>query len=157
MSERGVLLPGAYGGLPTSLRASAGAFVLNAEGRLLLQRRADNGYWNLPGGGLEVGESITQACEREVREETGLIVEVVRLVGVYSDPGITTIGYPDGNRVQYLSCLFECRLVGGVLLVDAESLELGFFDCEDLPDPFAPFHRIRVSDALRREVRSFIR
>ncbi len=54
--------------------------------RLLLQQRADNGHWCVPGGSMEAGESLTEACAREVLEETGLQVIVKRLISVFSDP-----------------------------------------------------------------------
>src|ERR1051325_4042675 len=67
------------------IRPGVSAVVLTPEG-LLLQRRSDNGLWGLPGGGVEPGESVSAAIVREVREETGLDVTPVRLVGVYSAP-----------------------------------------------------------------------
>ena len=146
-----------YGGQATSLRFSATAFIRDSSGRVLLQRRSDNGYWNLPGGGLELGESVAQACVREVREETGLEVEVVRLIGVYSAPDITTMSYPDGRVIQYITSLFECRIVGGTLEFDEESLALDWFDPLELPTPFSPNHVPRVQDALSGQVAAFWR
>lgn len=146
-----------YGGRATSLRFSATAFIRDSSGRVLLQRRSDNGYWNLPGGGLELGESVAQACVREVREETGLEVEVVRLIGVYSAPDITTMSYPDGRVIQYVTSLFECRIVGGTLEFDEESLALDWFDPLELPTPFSPNHVPRVQDALSGQVAAFWR
>ena len=63
------------------IRPSVLAVILNERRELLLQRRSDNGQWGLPGGSVEIGESVTEAIQREVEEETGLRVEVVRLVG----------------------------------------------------------------------------
>jgi 8-oxo-dGTP pyrophosphatase MutT (NUDIX family) len=146
-----------YGGVATSLRVSATAFIRDAAGRVLLQQRSDNGFWNLPGGGLELGESVAQACVREVREETGLIVEIVRLIGVYSAPEITTMSYPDGRVIQYVTNLFECRVVGGKLEVDAESLALDWFDPLKLPEPFSPNHVPRLQDALAGQLEAFWR
>ena len=62
---------------------------------LLLMQRSDNGAWGLPGGYVEIGESVVEAAAREVVEETGVRVEVERLVGVYSDPRVQVIAYPD--------------------------------------------------------------
>ena len=146
-----------YGGRATSLRFSATAFIRDSSGRVLLQRRSDNGYWNLPGGGLELGESVAQACVREVREETGLEVEIVRLIGVYSAPEITTMSYPDGRVIQYVTSLFECRIVGGTLEFDEESLALDWFDPLELPTPFSPNHVPRIQDALANKVAAFWR
>lgn len=63
------------------------AFVMNSQGEILLERRSDNGRWGMPGGVQEIGEGITQTVVREVREETGIDVEVTGLVGIYTDPG----------------------------------------------------------------------
>jgi glycerol-1-phosphatase len=146
-----------YGVTPQVLRVSACAFIRDDVGRVLLQRRSDNGYWNLPGGRLELGESVAQACVREVREETGLVVTVSRLIGVYSDPAITSMRYPDGQSVQYVVSLFECRVIGGTLAHDHESLELGWFDPAHLPEPFSPNHVPRLRDALENRVEAFWR
>lgn len=156
-SEPRAVRPEAYGGTPTTLRPSACGIAFDEGGRVLLQRRSDNGHWNLPGGRLELGESLAAACARELREETGLEVEVLRLVGVYSDPAITTVGYADGNVVQYVVALFECRAAGGTLQPDDESADLGWFDPRALPEPFSPNHRVRVADALERRPEAFWR
>lgn len=146
-----------YGGVATSLRVSATAFIRDEAGRVLLQQRSDNGFWNLPGGGLELGESVAEACVREVREETGLEVEIVRLIGVYSAPEITTMSYPDGRVIQYVTSLFKCKVIGGKLGVDAESLALEWFDPLELPTPFSPNHVSRLQDALAGQTAAFWR
>jgi ADP-ribose pyrophosphatase YjhB (NUDIX family) len=131
----------------THLRVSVNAFIVQGS-KLLLQRRSDNGRWNLPGGGVELGESLEDTVKREVREETGLEVEVVRYVGVYSRPEETTLQYPDGRVVQYIAHVIECRVTGGTLQHDHESLELAWVDPHALPEPFSEQHRPRVRDAL---------
>src|SRR5574341_2195531 len=130
------------------LRPGVAAIIQNGEGQILLQRRSDNSLWGLPGGSVEIGESVRDAIVREVREETGLSVEVVRLIGVYSDPRIQIVRYPDGNVVHYVSTLFACRIVAGELQTGEETLDLRFFDQPDLPDDLVPMHRIRIQDAL---------
>ncbi|MFN8446915.1 MAG: NUDIX domain-containing protein [Caldilineaceae bacterium] len=80
----------------------AGILFDEKSERILLTRRTDNGRWCLPGGRMEVGEGIAEACEREFWEETGLRVQTVRLIGVYSDPHLV-VEYADGNRWQYVS------------------------------------------------------
>jgi 8-oxo-dGTP pyrophosphatase MutT (NUDIX family) len=146
-----------YGGTPTALRVSVNAFITDDSGRVLLQRRADNGYWNLPGGGLELGESLETALHREVMEETGLEVRVVRLIGVYSHPDMTVMSYPDGRVLQYITSLFECRVTNGTPRVDHESLELAWHDPLALPEPFSPNHLPRIRDALERRDAAFFR
>jgi len=73
-----------------SLVVAASAVVTDGAGRVLLLRRSDSGNWALPGGTLELGESIVECAVREVREETGLEVEITGLVGVYTDPGASS-------------------------------------------------------------------
>lgn len=94
--------------------------------KLLLTRRTDNGRWCLPGGAFDPGESVSEACVREVFEETGLIVEVVRLLGVYSNPH-RMIRYADGNQYHIVSLNFEVALLGGELGLSNETTEVGYF------------------------------
>lgn len=139
------------------IRPGVAAVIFRDEG-VLLQRRDDNGCWGLPGGGVEPGESVRAAVAREVREETGLDVEPVRLIGVYSDPlNHQIITYPDGNVIHYVSSVFECVIRGGILACGAESLDLGFFDPKALPEDTLPISRIRIADALTNRVGAFIR
>jgi ADP-ribose pyrophosphatase YjhB (NUDIX family) len=139
------------------IRPGVAAVIFRDDG-VLLQRRDDNGRWGLPGGGVEPGESVRVAIAREVREETGLDVEPVRVIGVYSDPANHQIvTYPDGNVIHYVSTVFECVIRNGELACGAESLELGFFDPHALPDDTLPISRIRIADALTNHVGAFIR
>jgi ADP-ribose pyrophosphatase YjhB (NUDIX family) len=134
------------------------AAVIFEDGRVLLQRRDDTGRWGLPGGGVEPGESVRQALIREVREETGLEVEPLRLIGVYSDPlHHQIVTYPDGNVVHYVSSVFECRVRAGTLECGEESLELDWFDPERLPEDLMLISTIRIRDALAGQVGAFVR
>ena len=139
------------------IRPGVSAIILTPDG-VLLQRRDDNGLWGLPGGAVEPGESVRDAVIREVREETCLEVEPVRLVGVYSAPEHHQIvTYPDGNVIHYVSSAFECRITGGALACGPESLALEWFDPERLPADLLPMSRIRIRDALARQVGAFVR
>ena len=104
---------------------SATIFRCNYRGVLLTQRK-DNGQWCLPGGRFDVGESVSEGCEREVEEETGLIVRVVRLTGVYSNKNNLII-YPDGNIVQAISMNFDCQVIGGEIKISDETLDVRWF------------------------------
>src|SRR5947207_1762432 len=138
-------------------RASGERALRCAEG-VLLQKRDDNGLWGLPGGSVEPGESITEAVVREVREETGLDVEPVRLIGVYSSPAHHQIvTYADGNVIHYISSSFECRITGGEIACGPESLACEWFLPDRLPPGLMPMARVRITDALAGEVRAFIR
>jgi ADP-ribose pyrophosphatase YjhB (NUDIX family) len=139
------------------IRPGVAAVIVTEDG-VLLQRRDDNGKWGLPGGAVEPGESVEAALVREVREETGLEVEPVRLVGVYSDPlHHQIVTYPDGNVIHYVSTVLECTIRGGALACGTESLELGFFPPDALPDDTLPISRIRIVDALARQPHAFVR
>jgi len=136
------------------LLPGAGAIIRDDEGRVLLIYRGDGRGWSLPGGMMEPGERIADCIVREVREETGLEVEPVRIVGVYSDPAYTHITYPNGDEVHFVSTTFECRIVGGKLRADGdESLDVRYFPPDALPDPVVCDHAIRIADAVadRRE------
>ncbi len=91
--------------LAGDLLPAAFAVVRNGLGSVLLVRRADDGYWELPGGRVEVGESASTAVVREVAEEAGVAIKVTGLSGVYSDPG-HVLAYPHGDGVyqQFAVC-----------------------------------------------------
>ena len=96
-----------------SLVVAVGAVVRNDRGEILLIERTDNGLWALPGGAQEIGESIKDAVRREVREETGIEVEVTGLTGIYSDPA-HVIAYDDGEVRQEFSLCFAARAIVGL-------------------------------------------
>jgi ADP-ribose pyrophosphatase YjhB (NUDIX family) len=96
------------------------AVVRNQDGHLLLIERADNGLWALPGGAQDIGESVLDAVRREVREETGIEIEVTGLSGIYSDPR-HVIAYDNGEVRQEFSLCFHARPVGGTLRASSET------------------------------------
>jgi len=130
---------------------------MRRDGRLLLQQRADGGQWGLPGGSVEIGETVTQAISREVREETGLEVQRGRLIGVYSDPAVQVLQYPDGRVWHYVNLCFECTILGGTLATSDETLAPDFFSPSELPSTLLPVHRVRIRDALTQQIEPFIR
>ena len=138
-------------------RAAVAAVCFDAQGHVLLQQRTDNGRWALPGGTIEVGETAAQAVVREIREETGYEAQALRLIGIYSDPAQTTVTYPDGNTVAYVTLLFECAVTGGLATASDESSAVDWFSPQSLPQPFHPAHLPRVQDALAREPTTFYR
>ena len=139
------------------VRPSVSAVIFDRRGRLLLQQRSDGGQWGLPGGSVEIGESLREAVAREVREETGLTVAVRRLVGVYSEPQRQVVRYPDGNVWHYVNICFECAVRGGELTTCEETLALEFFPIRRLPATLLPNHRIRIRDARAQRVAAFVR
>jgi ADP-ribose pyrophosphatase YjhB (NUDIX family) len=143
---------------PLGLRPGVSALIYDRRGHLLLQKRADGGQWGLPGGAMEIGESVTEAIVREVREETGLRVKVRRIVGVYSKPALQVVRYPDGNVWHWVSVCMECTVVGGTLntIPDEETLALAYFPLARLPRPMLRNHRVRIRDARKRRPAAFI-
>lgn len=131
-----------------SLVPAASAVVVGGDGRIVLHRRADNDLWALPGGAMELGESIAATVIREVQEETGLEVEPDYIIGVYTDPQ-HVFAYTDGEVRQEFSVCVACRVVGGELHISDESTDLCFFTAEDLPDlSMHPRIRARLTDFL---------
>ncbi|MEN3585200.1 NUDIX domain-containing protein [Streptomyces sp. ZYX-F-203] len=129
-----------------SLIPAASTVVTDEDGRVLLQRRADNGMWALPGGAMHIGESLPECAVRETREETGLEVEVVGIVGTYSNPR-HVFAYNDGEVRQEFSICFLAHAVGGQLAVSSESTEVRWFKPEDVDDlPMVASVRKRVTD-----------
>ena len=139
------------------IRAGVSAVIFDRRGRLLLQQRSDGGQWGLPGGGVEIGETIAEAVVREVLEETGLTVRPRRIVGVYSQPALQVVRYPDGNVWHYISTCFECSVQGGTLTTCDETLALDYFPLGRLPDTLLPNHRIRIRDARARRAAAVFR
>ena len=145
-------------GMPKEIRPGTTAAIFDERGAVLLQKRSDNGFWGLPGGGVDIGESVEQCVIREVLEETGLIVTVKRLVGIYSDPRSYSVAvYPDGGVVQYVGALFECVRVSEELRISDESTDIGYFAVDALPEGTMPGHWIRIQDVLVGRAEPFIR
>jgi ADP-ribose pyrophosphatase YjhB (NUDIX family) len=132
-------------GSSAQFRIAVYAIIFN-QGRVLLALRRNIDWWNLPGGGMEAEETVDEAMSREVREETGLEVEVEQLVGVYSKP-----------QKQEVVLTFRCRVVGGVLTATEESRECRYFAPDALPVNTLPKHRQRVEDALLNQPYAVIR
>lgn len=128
--------------------AAVCSVVFDGEGRVLLQKRRDNGHWALPGGQIELDETAADACIREIEEETGCKTEVVRLIGVYSDPARTTVAYPDGNVIQYVSVCFECRWVEGEPSASDEASESRWFEHDEAQSVVWDIHVDRLANGL---------
>lgn len=151
---------------PTELGLSVSAMVWRGR-EILLMRRSDNGHWGLPGGFVEVGESVAEAARREVLEETGWKVEIGALIGVYSDPVTQVVDYgkkrgqgPDApdQRIQIVNLCFQAEaLEAGEMTTPEETLEMGFFAADALPKPFVPIHTVRIEDGLARRAEAAVR
>lgn len=131
---------------PNSLVPAASVVVVDEAGRILLQRRTDNGMWALPGGKMELGESLADCGSRETLEETGIHIEITGIVGTYTNPG-HVFAYDDGEVRQEFSICLLARPTGGTLRVSDESHEVAWFEPSAVDDlPMVPSIRKRIND-----------
>jgi 8-oxo-dGTP pyrophosphatase MutT (NUDIX family) len=138
------------------LGCSAAIFDQHRE-KLLLTRRTDNGQWCLPGGAIEAGESVSEACAREVWEETGLRVQVTRLTGVYSDPNKLVV-YADGHKAHIVALSFEAEIIGGAPGPSNEVTEWGYFSLEEMANmEMLGGHLERIRDIFTMQVAAYIK
>lgn len=123
--------------------------IRDDAGRILLIHKVDNDLWALPGGGHDPGERITDTAVREVREETGLDVEIVRLVGTYTDPN-HVMAYDDGEVRQQFSLCFEGKWIAGTPREDGtETKAVRWVEPGDLDSlTIHPSMRLRIDHAL---------
>jgi ADP-ribose pyrophosphatase YjhB (NUDIX family) len=110
-----------------SLVPGGSALVLDDHGHVLMQRRSDSGNWSLPGGVMDIGETLGQCVVREVKEETGLDIELTGLLGIYTDPN-HVIAYTDGEIRQEFNITYLGQVTGGTIAVSHESTEVRFVD-----------------------------
>lgn len=132
------------------LRVGCSAVIFDKDrSKVLLTQRTDNGRWCLPGGQMEAGESASEACEREVWEETGLKVRTTRLLGVYSNPDQLVI-YNDGSKAFFVVLNFEVEVIEGELGLSNETTAFGYYSLEEMESmPMHGEHKSRVEDSLR--------
>lgn len=130
---------------PNAIVPGGAALVVDDAGRVLLQRRSDSGNWSLPGGIMEIGETLGAAVVRETAEETGLDVELTGILGIYTDPG-HVIAYADGEVRQEFVVAFTARVLAGELRVSDESTDVRFVAPDEVPG--LPMHesvRLRLA------------
>lgn len=119
---------------------AAFGFIFDENNKILLCHRYDYDLWNLPGGTMEAGESPWECVVREVREETGLEVEITRLAGIYnkSDKGELVFS-------------FICKVVGGQLILNEEADKIEYFAIKDIPSNTSQKQVARIHDALEEK------
>lgn len=139
-----------------SIVVAVSVFVRDDRGRVLLIQRTDNGLWSLPSGGQEIGETVAQTAVRETLEETGIEVEVVGLVGVYSDPG-HVIEYSNGEVRQQFSLCFRGKPRRGTLTTSEESSDVRWLSRDELPDlPIHPSTQLRIQHGYENRPEPYI-
>lgn len=134
----------------TSIVPAVSAIVKNDRGELLMIERTDNGLWAIPGGAQDIGESVTDAVRREVKEETGIDIEVTGLSGIYSDPH-HVIAYDDGEVRQEFSLCFHARPIGGRVRTSSETRHVRWVPPGQLDGlNIHPSMRLRITHGLEQ-------
>lgn len=125
---------------------SVAAAIVREDGRVLAIRRRDNGHWELPGGILELDETIEEGLTREVHEETGLDVEIDRLTGVYKNM----------NR-GIVALVFRCNVVNGTPHSTVEASEVAWLTPDAVREQMTEAFAIRLLDAVNLELAPVVR
>src|SRR5215813_6351169 len=140
-----------------SLVPSANVIVVNDQGEILMIRRTDNNNWAVPGGGMDLGESITHAAVRETQEETGITCEITGLVGIYTNPRHVIRYTSNGEVRQEFSIVFTARPVDGELRPSSESSEPQWVAPTAVPDlKMHPSMRQRIEHYLDKRSQPYL-
>lgn len=125
------------------------AVIFNERGEILLQKRGDTKKWCIICGHVEFGETVENAVVREIKEELNCSSEIVRLIGIYSNPVSQTYYYPE-RSVQYITTYFEVKLTSEIDLdyTNEETTELQYVDPDNLPENMAQLNENWLKDAL---------
>jgi ADP-ribose pyrophosphatase YjhB (NUDIX family) len=122
--------------------------AVNHRSELLLVHKTDNDLWAIPGGGMDLGEYMTEAVVREVKEETGIAVEVTGVVGIYTNPN-HVMAYDDGEVRQQCSICYTTRILAGELRTSSETKEVCFVDPAEL-------ERLNVHPSMRLRIQHYL-
>jgi ADP-ribose pyrophosphatase YjhB (NUDIX family) len=132
-----------------SLVPSVNVVVTDEDGNVLVIQRSDNGNWAIPGGAIDLGESLTQAAIRETREETGITCEVTGIVGIYTDPKHVVLYTSNGEARQEFSIVLTARAVDGGPTPSDESSQVRWVTRDELAEyPMDRSMRLRVDHFL---------
>lgn len=137
------------------MQATAGIAAIE-RGRILLVKRADDGTWCLPGGRVELGESVEEGAVREFGEETGHEVEVTGLLGIYSRPNEQTHRYPSGEVAQFVAIMFEGRCGARTRRLAGDTVEISWFAPNSLPRNLMACDAPIIRDALSARPRPVV-
>ena len=126
--------------------------ILDEKQRVLLQKRAGTGAWHVPGGYMELGETLEDTARREAKEETGLELNTLELAGVFSGPEFHWY-YPNGDEVYNVTLAYVSRGFTGSPTADGEEgTEVRFFSLNDLPETLGPPARPVLNDLFQRNM-----
>ncbi|MEU4235262.1 NUDIX domain-containing protein [Nonomuraea sp. NPDC026600] len=132
-----------------SLVPSVNVIVTNERGEVLMIQRSDNDNWAVPGGAIDLGESLPQAAVRETLEETGIRCEITGLVGTYTDPGHVILYTSNGEARQEFSIVLTGRVISGFPAPSTESREVRWVPRDEVASlPMAASMRMRIEHYL---------
>ena len=129
---------------------AAGVILLDAEGRILLQHRTDTNDWGLPGGFMEIGETIEDTARREIFEETGLTVGELKLFHIFSGDQMY-YEYPNGDQVYNVIICYYSSDIAGEIRLDEESKELRYFDIQSFPENIMKTSKVMLDKYVSRK------
>ena len=123
--------------------------LLNEDNEVLMEERADDGFYDFPGGAIEIGESAEDAAARELEEETGLKAKSLSFFKLYSGP-ITYYRYPDGNEIYGVDAVYICKEYEGNIIEQKEEVKVArFYRIEDIPNKLSPRNKQIILDLQR--------
>jgi len=140
------------------IQPGACAVILNENGLIFLHKRSDTKLWALPGGTLELGESISQCCLREIKEETNLKAALEKMIGVYTSPNcVFEWNNGKSSKVwQIFVIAFLCRVENDKVVLNSESTDAGWFSKEEIEKlKTLPYVKEVISDALHKKTAYF--
>ncbi len=115
------------------LTAGVGLLVFNDEKKILMQLRTDYNEWGFPGGAMELGESFEDVAKRELKEETNLEADELKLIRVLSGKE-TYREYPNGDKLYDITAIYVVKKYhNDIIINDDESVKLEWFDINNLP------------------------
>lgn len=139
-----------YVGHSPIMVTSVTCIIYDKKKGFLLEKRVDNGMWCLPGGAIELGESLDQALKREVKEETGLDIKNPKLINVVASVHMI---YPNKDEVYYTDVLYETNNFFGELKHDEESTELKWFKYNEIPNEILSTQMNYIKDFIAKNTK----
>jgi ADP-ribose pyrophosphatase YjhB (NUDIX family) len=134
----------------TSMVPSVNVVVTNDDGEILMIRRTDNDNWALPGGAIDLGESLTDAAVRETKEETGIDTEITGLVGIYTNPRHVIEYTSDGEVRQEFSIVLSARPTGGTPTPSNESSQVVWIAVDMVPE-------LQMHSSMRQRIEHYLK
>lgn len=132
-----------------SMVPSVNVVIENEAGEILMIERSDNGNWALPGGAIDLGESMAQAGVRETKEETGIDCEILDVLGIYTDPKHIILYTSNGEARQEFSILLRARAIGGTPTPSSESTRVRWI-------PQSELDNLQMNATMRRRIDHYL-